>query len=76
MISLNTHAGYEHVRLNENDSLEVGEAVGKSLETPGYMPDSRVSRNMRDTALILTFAPVWAKRLRNSCRAAMKCRRR
>jgi glyoxylase-like metal-dependent hydrolase (beta-lactamase superfamily II) len=39
-ISVNARAGYEHIGLKENDSMEVGEAVVKFIETPGHTPDS------------------------------------
>jgi len=39
-ISEKAEAGYEHVALKDNDTLEIGGAVLKFLETPGHTPDS------------------------------------
>lgn len=39
-ISEKAQAGYQHTALKENDSVEVGGAVLKILETPGHTPDS------------------------------------
>ena len=39
-ISEKAQAGYQHIALKENDTLEVGDAVLKFLETPGHTPDS------------------------------------
>lgn len=56
-ISVNAHAGYEHIGLKENDSLEVGEAVIKFIETPGHTPDSMCglvsSKQAPDKPLVL-----------------------
>jgi glyoxylase-like metal-dependent hydrolase (beta-lactamase superfamily II) len=39
-ISEKAQAGYEHIALKENDTLQVGECELKFLETPGHTPDS------------------------------------
>ena len=39
-ISEKANAGYQHVALKDNDTLAVGDAVLKFLETPGHTPDS------------------------------------
>jgi len=39
-ISEKAQAGYQHIALKESDTLEVGDAVLKFLETPGHTPDS------------------------------------
>lgn len=39
-ISAKADAGYEHIGLQESDTLTVGDAVVKFLETPGHTPDS------------------------------------
>jgi rhodanese-related sulfurtransferase/glyoxylase-like metal-dependent hydrolase (beta-lactamase superfamily II) len=39
-ISKHAGAGYEHIGLQDNDTLEIGEAVVTFMETPGHTPDS------------------------------------
>ena len=39
-ISEKAAAAYQHIALKENDTLEVGDAILKFLETPGHTPDS------------------------------------
>ncbi len=39
-ISGRANAAYQHVALGENDTLTVGKAVVRFLETPGHTPDS------------------------------------
>jgi rhodanese-related sulfurtransferase len=39
-ISQRAGAGYEHIALRENDTVDVGSAVVRFLETPGHTPDS------------------------------------
>jgi glyoxylase-like metal-dependent hydrolase (beta-lactamase superfamily II)/rhodanese-related sulfurtransferase len=39
-ISKKAGAGYEHIALRDNDTLEIGDAVLKFLETPGHTLDS------------------------------------
>ena len=39
-ISQKAAAGYQHIALKENDTLQVGDALLRFLETPGHTPDS------------------------------------
>jgi rhodanese-related sulfurtransferase len=39
-ISKNAGAAYEHLGLQDNDSMEFGEAIVSFLDTPGHTPDS------------------------------------
>jgi glyoxylase-like metal-dependent hydrolase (beta-lactamase superfamily II)/rhodanese-related sulfurtransferase len=39
-ISAKAQAGYQHKPLQEGDTLEVGQAVVRLIETPGHTPDS------------------------------------
>ncbi|MBN2473617.1 MAG: MBL fold metallo-hydrolase [Pirellulales bacterium] len=56
-ISQKANAGYPHVALKENDTLELGEVVVKFLETPGHTPDSMCglvsSKQAPDKPLVL-----------------------